>query len=1073
MEFRELLSRMAAVEQMCDAARQHNDIPLLESAIDQVRWVLSQMSPADALRPDFSVELARCLSLKYRLTGEISALRESIAVLRTAASAVAVTDAIQLVCLNNLGNALADWHQATGEAAALEAAEAAFRRVVALMSDADMRRPNVLSALGDVLYQRYREGGRPALLDEALALVRLAVDSMTASSPGYAVAANNLANVLLERHQITGDSTALTEGAARLRSVLTVPNLDPADHALVLGTLGTALVLEHEATGNAEALIEAERALATTLELTPPGGTLRAGYLNTLGNVYSDRFRRAGDREALDRATLFYRQAVEALGHSDTSYPAFIANLANTLADRYELYGDLPALNEAVALLHQAMDQSAPSGRALIGSNLGAALLRKYQRERDQVVLNQAIYALENALHVADIGDTRQPMILNNLANALHEAYKLTGDAARLRDAQRCYRQAASAGGDGDPITAMALSNLGNVLVDVHQRFADQDALAEGIDALREAASHTHSGHAIRGQILTNLGSALRTQHRLTPSEGLAAEAGQAFAEAAQLSSTAPRRRVAAARAWAESAVATDGNEALHAYQLAVDLLPDVAPHHMHRQDQEHGLTSLGGLAADAAAVALAGGDVMEALRLVESARGVLVSHTIDRQHDLALLQREASDLVHEYTVLRMQLDAPTSTITSPLLAASPTGNKTRRRHPSYADEVERRRELTERWARLLQDIRNRPGLEGFRTPPTAADILVDAGDGPVVVLNVSRYRSDALIILRRRVWSIPLPALTPKSVSEQVMACSRALGEAHNPHAPIMERQIAENELLQILAWLWDAVAQPVLDALAPYLSGTRRIWWVPTGLLSFLPIHAAGHYDKPATTLLDRAVSSYAPTIRSLGHARRRRPSSAARTLLVGMPETPGWAALPVAVSECEAVAQLVRSATRLVGKDAVRQRLIAELGQHQHFHFAGHAHGNLAAPSDGRLLLHDHARTPFTVADVVRLDLTGAELAFLSGCDTALSGIDLADEAINLASAFHLAGFRHVVASLWAINDALAHQVAAPVWRSVSDRNTTASIAAATNEGVRALRDAWQRCPSRWAGYIHVGP
>ncbi|MER7723089.1 CHAT domain-containing protein [Streptomyces sp. NPDC096323] len=73
----------------------------------------------------------------------------------------------------------------------------------------------------------------------------------------------------------------------------------------------------------------------------------------------------------------------------------------------------------------------------------------------------------------------------------------------------------------------------------------------------------------------------------------------------------------------------------------------------------------------------------------------------------------------------------------------------------------------------------------------------------------------------------------------------------------------------------------------------GQPRVWWVPTGSLALLPVHAAGHRDG-SRTLLDRVISSYTPTVRSLNTARAAPPAPAGpRTpLAVTLSRTPGLA-------------------------------------------------------------------------------------------------------------------------------------------------------------------------------------
>ena len=59
---------------------------------------------------------------------------------------------------------------------------------------------------------------------------------------------------------------------------------------------------------------------------------------------------------------------------------------------------------------------------------------------------------------------------------------------------------------------------------------------------------------------------------------------------------------------------------------------------------------------------------------------------------------------------------------------------------------------------------------------------------------------------------------------------------------------------MLDVLDWLWDVIAGPVLTALGhtgPPGPGDPwpRVWWCPTGPLTVLPIHAAGRHPRLRT--------------------------------------------------------------------------------------------------------------------------------------------------------------------------------------------------------------------------------
>ncbi|MEV5463247.1 CHAT domain-containing protein, partial [Streptomyces cellulosae] len=223
------------------------------------------------------------------------------------------------------------------------------------------------------------------------------------------------------------------------------------------------------------------------------------------------------------------------------------------------------------------------------------------------------------------------------------------------------------------------------------------------------------------------------------------------------------------------------------------------------------------------------------------------------------------------------------------------------------SDPVSRRsRRLSDELADVLQEIRRQPGFASFARPPTLQSLISQAAQGPIVVYNVSGYRSDALIITEQGITSLALPALTPHAVRNQVRAFHQGLERATDPGLRAVDRKETQKRMRACLAWLWDHAAGPVLHRLgidsahrtsAPW----PRVWWIPGGLLGQLPLHAAGHHDDSPDapdrrTVLDRVVSSFSPSVRALDHSRtrsRHHHRQGDKALIVCMPTTPGMEA------------------------------------------------------------------------------------------------------------------------------------------------------------------------------------
>jgi CHAT domain-containing protein len=416
---------------------------------------------------------------------------------------------------------------------------------------------------------------------------------------------------------------------------------------------------------------------------------------------------------------------------------------------------------------------------------------------------------------------------------------------------------------------------------------------------------------------------------------------------------------------------------------------------------------------------------------------------------------------------------------------------------------------LTDRRIRLSRAYEQRihTADAGPASTLSTSDLREAAVDGPIVVINVSTLRCDAIVVRDAEPRAIPLPELTyadARSTAIRYHECLLATHSASDAffdaHEAAMDGGVGATErfleasalllnarrdedriLIDTSQWLWQAVVQPVKRhlALAPIDSACpSRLWWCPTGPLVGLPLHAAGTAPGPsAESVLDWAVSSYTPTISALLSARRsaaRQPSTVepGTFLLLSLSATPGERPLPHVVAEADSILSRLQShqVTTLDNENATRQRVRHGLTAHRSVHLGCHAEQDLTDPSNGALVLHDGR---LTVLDLGRSHFDG-DFAYLSACKTATGGLALAEESVSMAAALHFAGFHRVIATLWSVEDAIAARVAELVYGQMADagRFDTGSAARALHRALVIVRAENSDRPSRWSPFVHLG-
>ncbi|CAE6499743.1 unnamed protein product [Rhizoctonia solani] len=397
--------------------------------------------------------------------------------------------------------------------------------------------------------------------------------------------------------------------------------------------------------------------------------------------------------------------------------------------------------------------------------------------------------------------------------------------------------------------------------------------------------------------------------------------------------------------------------------------------------------------------------------------------------------------------------------------------------HPELAEKLRliaasrEHRSLAAEYEHLLSEARMIPGFEDFMVPRRASEYFQVAKNNPVV----------AILASDPNVHHIPLPNITydiAKTASQQIQISlhRRGVRERCDPRGVKLAGQM--DYFKPVLATLWTDVARPILEALGYMLHQTGElphITWCATGPFSFLPIHAAGYYDRPMAKLSDYVISSYTPTLTALLSAQCNGSSPLSSVLAVGQEATPNKSRLPQTVAELNRIrGHVERSQTDYVQLDkdgATISKVLDALGNHSCVHLACHAYQNLENPVESGFHLHDGT---LTLRTIMQQSFPGKQLAFLSACQTAAGDDQIPDEAVHLASGMLMAGYPSVVATLWSISDYYAPLVADEVYGwLVKNTFKPGETAKALHYAVAKLREeVGEEDFIRWVPYVHFG-
>lgn len=965
-----------------------------------------------------------------------------------------------------------------------------FRTTAFNTREDDPARAGVLNNVGSAAQLAYRRSRDLDDLETAIAHYRAASRSARPDDADGVLYACNLALALTDHATASRDPHVAGEAVRAAREAEQKAGDDDPRRIVALVRLGNALKLQGQLTGNTssddscvEAFREAVRRVANGTDEVVPAAELLAD----LGSALLHRYEHAAAPEDLDEGITHLRNGVDRMADGEGRRTA-LCELADALRLRFQHNGHLNDLNTAITELLGVLGVLEP-GDPLLGRTLwnlavtavehvdstgepsqlrrvlrtfaGATrglsredpdntaalagysglLRRHFLHGAAPNALDTAVAAGEAALETAGAGVERAT-VLNSLATTLITRYEHSGQANDLELAAQHAEQAGELAPEGSPPQHQAwaaLGVIGGYRYRLNGRSADLDQSVEALDRALTAMPRTAPG---RAAVATQLGRSLQLQFQKTGRRRIYRWAHRVLTEAAQQETAPAEQRLRAANICGRlAAEAQRWSEALESFSAAVELLPLVTRGRgVVGSAREHRRWAW--LTADAAACAVETGEPQRAIELLEHGRNTLLADFLPVGGDLEDLRRELPDLVDEAVRLRRLLDRPPEETS-----------------PSY--EEDGRGRLAEAWSALLEEADRATGGRNHMRPAGFDQLAPAAEEGAVVLINLSRYRSDALVVFAERVVTIPLPGATPEAAAEQAR------------NALLAARRGDSRGLSEALDWSWRYLANPVLTRMGYTRSpepGQRwpRLWWSCLGPHAFLPLHAAT--ARSGESALDRVISSYAPGMRGLMRAQRNRGSGRGRPL--------------VAAGSAERVARDLPRQNQVLGKywpaadlastaDTASGDVLRQLGSHPWLHVCEPSRQNPAYPAAGLLVDLEQPDESLSLVEVGQTDLDEAEFAFLGRCTTVDEAPSAASVPVGTALAF--AGYRHTVSSLWDLDGEASAQIHADTFDEVFGRGDWDVDRASTalHLAAKRLRSHSPEEPEKWAAHIHVGP
>jgi hypothetical protein len=359
------------------------------------------------------------------------------------------------------------------------------------------------------------------------------------------------------------------------------------------------------------------------------------------------------------------------------------------------------------------------------------------------------------------------------------------------------------------------LTNLGSSLLARFEQLHNLSDLNNSVLMNEQAVNLTPDGHPGKPSKLNNLANAhfCRLEHLGDLNE--LQKTRVHYTTAAHLITGPSYIRFLTASMWARCAGIDDHSSLLDAYGVVLSILPEFAWLGLSITDRHHRIVKAGSIVRDAAASAIAAGQLKKAVEWLEQGRSIIWGQLLNLRTPVDVLQQQHPKLASDLISLSVQLEGATTRRN--ISEATISGN-----YNSPQAIAQQAHENAHKRIKLLKEIRELQGFEQFLLPKTISELSAAAQKGHVVLLIFSRISCDALILLPGcdgKVIHVPLVDFTPKHVetlSKSFETLVPSSGRSDRLYGKREGSLSSEMEFARILSELWMGLVKPILDALA-----------------------------------------------------------------------------------------------------------------------------------------------------------------------------------------------------------------------------------------------------------------